>query len=315
MQQQVEEALRVLYTTADASLRQSADRWLQEFQASEAAWEASVNLIASGATAEAKLFGATVLCNKLRGGNLGGLVPTAATSLRAALLQQLAALGDGGGASLLQQLCRAVAALLVGGVGALLADAHFAALPAPSMLRVLSLVPEGGAFLEEAEVEAAQLLLLGWRGRPVMTRHRLRPLSCTARVHGPLAVTPSLTTAQARPCVRLRRGRAVRLPGADRRERAARAGRPRAPRGGARVRDGVGGAALERGPHLEPPRLGRLLWPAAARPRPRRGAARGGPGAILQGGAPVPARLMAHRLSHACPQSGVALPFAGEAQL
>ena len=58
--------------------------------------------------------------------------------------------GDSGGASN-QQLCRAVAALLVGGVGALLADAHFAALPAPSMLRVLSLVPEGGAFLEEAD--------------------------------------------------------------------------------------------------------------------------------------------------------------------
>ena len=143
----VEEALRVLYTTTSPSLRQSADTWLQDFQASDAAWELAVGLISSGAAAESRLFGATVLCNKLRGGNLGGLPPESAASLRAALLQQLAALRGGAAANVEQQLCRAVASLLVDGVAALLGDPAFAALPAPSMLGVPALVPEGGALL------------------------------------------------------------------------------------------------------------------------------------------------------------------------
>lgn len=106
-----------------------------------------------------------MLCNKLRGGNFGGLPPESATSLRVALLQQLAALGGEYGALVANvepQLCRAIASLLVGGVTALLGDPAFAALPAPSMLRVLSLVPEGGAFLETEEIEEMQVLLLAW---------------------------------------------------------------------------------------------------------------------------------------------------------
>ena len=161
----VEEALRVLYTTTNPSLRQSADKWLQDFQASDAAWELAVALISSGASAESRLFGCTVLCNKLRGGNLGGLPPESATSLRVALLQQLAALGGEYGALVANvepQLCRAIAALLVGGVAALLGDPAFAALPAPSMLRVLALVPEGGALLETEEIEEMQILMLAW---------------------------------------------------------------------------------------------------------------------------------------------------------
>ena len=158
---QVEEALHVLYTTADASLRQQADAWLRDFQASDSAWEVAVALVSGGAP-EVRIFGATVLCNKLRGGNLGGLPPESATSLRTALLQRLASLSGEYGALVANvepQLCRAIASLLVGGVTALLGDPAFGALPAPSMLRVLALVPEGGAFLETEEIEAMQALL------------------------------------------------------------------------------------------------------------------------------------------------------------
>ena len=158
----VEEALRVLYTTTNPSLRRSADKWLQDFQASDAAWELATNLISAGGSAESRLFGCTVLCNKLRGGNLGGLPPESATSLRTALLQRLAGLSGEYGALVANvepQLCRAIASLLVGGVTALLGDPAFGALPAPSMLRVLALVPEGGAFLETDEIEAMQALL------------------------------------------------------------------------------------------------------------------------------------------------------------
>jgi hypothetical protein len=157
----VEEALRVLYTTTNPSLRRSADKWLQDFQASDAAWELATNLISAGGSAESRLFGCTVLCNKLRGGNLGGLPPESATSLRTALLQRLASLSGEYGALVANvgpQLCRAIASLLVGGVTALLGDPAFAALPAPSMLHVLALVPEGGAFLETEEIEAMQVL-------------------------------------------------------------------------------------------------------------------------------------------------------------
>ena len=103
-----------------------------------------------------------MLCNKLRGGNLGGLPPESATSLRTALLLRLAGLSGEYGALVANvepQLCRAIASLLVGGVTALLGDPAFGALPAPSMLRVLALVPEGGAFLETEEIEAMQVLL------------------------------------------------------------------------------------------------------------------------------------------------------------
>lgn len=157
----VEEALRVLYTTTNPSLRRSADKWLQDFQASDAAWELATGLISSGRSAESRLFGCTVLCNRLRGGNLGGLPPESAKSLRTALLQQLARLSGERAlvANVEPQLCHAIASLLVGGVTALLGDPAFGALPAPSMLRVLALVPESGAFLETEEIEAMQVLL------------------------------------------------------------------------------------------------------------------------------------------------------------
>ena len=112
----VEEALRVLYTTTNPSLRRSADKWLQDFQASDAAWELATNLISAGGSAESRLFGCTVLCNKLRGGNLGGLPPESATSLRTALLQRLASLSGEYGALVANvepQLCRAIQGLAI----------------------------------------------------------------------------------------------------------------------------------------------------------------------------------------------------------
>ena len=167
--EQVEEALRVLYTTSDARQRLRADAWLQEFQASQESWEIAARMVGAGSGAESRLFGATVLCTKLRGDNCGGLPPEAAANLRSVLLRHLGSLPSGRvyaslpSAALVKQLCRACSMLLGnGGMGALLADVAFAALPASAMLGVLALIPEGGAFLSGAETDATQLLLLAW---------------------------------------------------------------------------------------------------------------------------------------------------------
>ena len=161
--EQVEDTLRVLYSTSDAQQRQTADAWLREFQASQAAWEIAVGLLTSGHTADSKLFGATVLCTKLRGDNCGGLPPESAAILRSVLLQHLGAMNADSEANLHAQLCRACSLLLGnGGVGSLVSDPAFASLGAAAMLAILALIPEAGAFLSDAETVATQLLLLTW---------------------------------------------------------------------------------------------------------------------------------------------------------
>ena len=160
--EQVEEALRILYTTSDAQQRQGADAFLREFQSSYAAWDGAVRLIQAG-TGDSRMFGATVLCTKLRGDNCGGLPAQAGAALRTILLQQLGSLGDSTASGLHAQLCRACSMLLgAGGMGSLLADPAFASLPVGSILGVLALIPEAGAFLSDTETDAMQQLLLAW---------------------------------------------------------------------------------------------------------------------------------------------------------
>ena len=69
--EQAQEALHALYTTPDAGVRKQADEWLRGLQDSSDGWRIGVDLVSEGRTAEAKLFGATLLCNKLRGGSRG----------------------------------------------------------------------------------------------------------------------------------------------------------------------------------------------------------------------------------------------------
>ena len=66
--QQVEQALSVLWTTQNAAERAQANDWLTAFQESSAAWEACASLLSAGSTDDTRLFGCTVLCNKLRRG-------------------------------------------------------------------------------------------------------------------------------------------------------------------------------------------------------------------------------------------------------
>ena len=155
----VEEALHALLTTSDASVRQRADTWLQAWQASEEAWQVSLSLVSSGSSNDVRCFGATVLFRKLRSGDV--LAPADAARLRTVVLQQLAPLGA---SSLRLQLCDACALLLgEGGVGSLLADPCFAALPAEAMLSVLARVPESAAAKSShAEASSIVQVLVAW---------------------------------------------------------------------------------------------------------------------------------------------------------
>ena len=158
---QVEQALSVLWTTQNAAERAQANDWLTAFQESAAAWEACASLLSAGSTDDTRLFGCTVLCNKLRRGC--ELPPAEQGALRRHLAAQLAAVAPG---RLRAQLCRAVASLVIdSGQGehptmAMLASAEFGALRADALLEVLALVPECGAFLSDGEVLAIQELLL-----------------------------------------------------------------------------------------------------------------------------------------------------------
>lgn len=152
------EALQVLWTTSDPSERARADAWLRSFQDSSEAWQLSLQLVQSAESGDARLFGVTILCNKLRGGAGGGLPSADIRGLRGALLSVLRAGAQG---RLHHQLCRAIS-LLLGDVGIqdLLSDPQFAELPMPTVLELLGLIPLAGGWLKDAEVEQMQLLLL-----------------------------------------------------------------------------------------------------------------------------------------------------------
>ena len=98
--QQVEQALSVLWTTQNAAERAQANDWLTAFQESAAAWEACASLLSAGSTDDTRLFGCTVLCNKLRRGC--ELPPAEQGALRRHLAAQLAAVAPG---RLRAQLC------------------------------------------------------------------------------------------------------------------------------------------------------------------------------------------------------------------
>ena len=91
--QQVEQALSVLWTTQNAAERAQANDWLTAFQESAAAWEACASLLSAGSTDDTRLFGCTVLCNKLRRGC--ELPPAEQGALRRHLAAQLAAVAPG----------------------------------------------------------------------------------------------------------------------------------------------------------------------------------------------------------------------------
>ena len=147
----VEAALHALMNTTDTDARRAADAGLRQFQATAQAWNTAVALIANAASPQAKLFGATILCNKLRGGRGGGLAPADVNALRGRCLQLLRGIESG---QLLSQLCRAVCLLLVdvadGPGSLLLREAASANLPIDTTLELLTLVPDGGAWLQEA---------------------------------------------------------------------------------------------------------------------------------------------------------------------
>ena len=86
---QVEEQLKILWTTTDAAARKAADEWLTKFQSSYEAWAAGIALVASGSTEDTKLFGATVLSTKLRSGGADSLPGEAAEHMLEALLGQI----------------------------------------------------------------------------------------------------------------------------------------------------------------------------------------------------------------------------------
>ena len=206
--QQVEEALHVLYTTNDAAQRQSADAWLRAFQDSVGAWQVALDLLKSAAAGDHRLFGATVLCTKLRGGGGGGLPPESVASLRGEVLGALQGLTAKG--RLRTQCCRATALLLGdGGTAELLADPRFAALPIDATLELLAHVPESGAWLSDAEVERMQLLMLS------VLDHACNPPSHAFPRELPVASVPVATSGPYRIAVLACACKWVALPAAE----------------------------------------------------------------------------------------------------
>ena len=159
------------FSALDAQ-RKQADEWLQQFQATQAAWQVGLALVQSkAATLQQRTFGATLLTNKLRGGGGGGLAAADRTGLRVQILTALREIEAG---PLRSQCCRAVALLLAeveerpglgGGPASLvLTEAGQAGLLIDCTLLLLSMVPTY-APSEEPLVPILQ----------VQHRHRLRP--------------------------------------------------------------------------------------------------------------------------------------------
>lgn len=168
MQQEHElaEAINVLLSpTADQATRTRADTWLRGFQAGFEAWQAGLALLQNAALSkDVRSVGVTLLTNKLRGGGGGGLAPDQAASLRQAMMVALRDIESG---PLRAKCCQAVTLLLgdshglgSGPASLVMSEAAQYGLPIDVSLELLGLVPDGSAWLQAAEIERVQLLLL-----------------------------------------------------------------------------------------------------------------------------------------------------------
>ena len=190
--EQVEQALQVLWTTADAGQRKAADEWLRQFQTTTEAWQVGHALLKGGTSEDKKLFGATLLCTKLRGGACGGLARDAAESLRTEVATVASMLYAG---KLRSQCLRAVALLLAGIAGeseviaCALSDVGRVGLAIDATLELLSLIPETGAWLTPSETESTQLLLLE------LLDHACSPATSAFPQSLPSSIAPGVTSA------------------------------------------------------------------------------------------------------------------------
>ncbi|KAI9592476.1 armadillo-type protein [Syncephalis fuscata] len=107
---QVLQALSALYGTSDSATKEQANRWLGEFQSTEAAWKTADGLLSDSAgNLEVRLFAAQTFRKKITY-DLHQLDTAARLSLRDALLMQLAQYKTGP-TVLITQICLALAAL------------------------------------------------------------------------------------------------------------------------------------------------------------------------------------------------------------
>jgi hypothetical protein len=166
LNEQVEQALQVMLTTTDAAQRRQVNDWLQQLQSSTAAWTTGLELAEDvQRSLRARTLGATILCNKLRGGGGGGLAPADAASLRARCLGVVRSLEvvDADARALRSQLCRAVPLLLAEHAqagSAVVSETAQAALPVDATLEIMRLLPDSGVFLQPAEISSVQDLML-----------------------------------------------------------------------------------------------------------------------------------------------------------
>ena len=159
---QLAEAINVLLSpTADHAARTSADAWLREFQSSPACWQAALGLLQNEELPkDVRSIGATLLTNKLRGGGGGGLPPDQINALRQQIISILRQIEAG---PLRAKCCQAVTLLLgetTTPASLVMSEAAQAQLPMDTTLDLLGLVPDGSAWLQPAETERVQLLLL-----------------------------------------------------------------------------------------------------------------------------------------------------------
>lgn len=169
---QVEQACATLWTTHETEARRQADQWLTAWQATPSAWAVALHLAQHGSSADLRLFGASVLHNKLRRGGRHELGRREAVGLRAELL--CLASQPECATRLRSKLCQAVATLVTvdaadeverGGwpaamvehaSAALLRAACNAGLPADACLELLALVAEEGDGMQ-TEAEAMHM--------------------------------------------------------------------------------------------------------------------------------------------------------------
>jgi hypothetical protein len=110
MDAQLQAALQALYHHADASLKEQANKWLEQWQQSQEAWQGAVAVLqAPEAGLEAQYFAAQTLRTKAQR-DFDDLPPAAALSLRDSLVTLLLRFARGP-APVRTQLCLAVAAL------------------------------------------------------------------------------------------------------------------------------------------------------------------------------------------------------------